>query len=253
MLNGWKKHLVLFREFLPFTFIVLTWLIHVAQGFLQKSFIPYGLLPKTQSGLIGIITTPFIHADWSHLISNTLPLLVLGYLLYKFYREITFRVFVFLHLVAGMLMWAFIDGNAYHIGASGIVYGLASFLFLSGIIRRHPPLMVVSFIVVFLYGSMVWYMFPLEKGVSWEGHLFGALTGLMLAVVYRRRGPQRVRYAWENEDEEEQQPLDLQVIYEYRKKRDEEREMEKNHGPAENPETPTSPGPGICYHYREDK
>jgi len=99
-------------------------------------------------------------------------------------------------IVSGVLLWI-IGGTGNHIGASGIVYGLASFLFWSGVIRRNLLLMRISLVVVFLYGGMIWWMLPIKEGVSWEGHLSGALVGLILAIFYRNSGPKRPIYKYE--------------------------------------------------------
>lgn len=250
MFSRLKKHRVLVRELLPFTFLLAVWIVKLVESFCQDSYVSRGVLPREPRGLGGILTMPFIHADWGHLLSNSLPLLVLGYLLFRFYREIVARVFVLLIVSGGFLTWAFARPGVYHIGASGVVYGLAAFLVASGAIRRHPPLMVVSLIVVYLYGSMVWYMFPVEEGISWEGHLSGALSGLVLAFVFRRHGPQRKRYDWEDEKEE---PENTSLADDpYRQLRDKEREAAAGEKTGEEAETPSfSPGPGIHYFYKK--
>lgn len=165
-------------------------------------FSEYGILPRHVEGLVGILTMPFIHQDFNHLFSNSIPLIILGASLIYFYREASLKVFLLVYLLDGIWLW--MGGReSYHIGASGIVYGLASFLFFSGIFRRYIRLMAISMLVVFLYGGMVWGLFPIFIGVSWEAHLFGALAGLLCAWVYRHEGPQRPVYEWENEDDEE--------------------------------------------------
>lgn len=198
-MTGAKRHLILFRELFPFTFVVLLWLIHLCQGFMQVSFSEYALYPRTVSGLLGIITLPLLHLNFEHLIGNTIPLVVLGFLLWSNYKEIAGRVFWLVYFADGILLWCFGREN-YHLGASGVVYGLAFFLFFSGFIRKIPRLTMLSFLLIFLYGSMVWGIFPFDPTVSWEGHLYGALTGVMLAIVFRKQGPQPVDY-WKDEDE----------------------------------------------------
>lgn len=232
MSNGITKHKILFRELLPFTFVAVLWLVHLAQEVFQVSFIEYGLMPRTQIGLRGIFTSPFIHADFGHLTSNTIPMLVLGYLFFLFYRTIAFKVFGIMYVLTGALVWSFARGESNHVGASGLIYGLAAFLFFSGVFRRQPKPMVVALLVVFLYGGMVWYVLPIDEHISWEGHLFGALSGTMLAYVYRREGPQRRRFDWEDEPEEENDDG------EWLRRQQEE----LNRGNTE-----------IVYHYREDR
>jgi membrane associated rhomboid family serine protease len=197
-------HLILFRELFPFTLVCIIWLVHLVTAFLQIRFLGNGLLPRTLEGLIGILTAPLLHADFLHLIGNTLPLIVLGFLLFNAYRTISGQIFWFIYLLTNLMVWLFAR-SAYHIGASGIVYGLAAFLFFSGIIRRHIPLMVISLLVVFMYGYLIWGILPLEPGVSWESHLYGLLTGAMLSWVFRHKGPQR-RVFWQDEEEDTDEP-----------------------------------------------
>jgi membrane associated rhomboid family serine protease len=199
-----KKKGVFFRELFPFTFVVVLWLMHILQGFSHNGLRNLALLPRHTEGLYGIIFHPLLHADFVHLIGNSIPMLVLGLLLFNAYKVIAHRIFFIMYALTGIMVWLFAR-ESWHLGASGLVYGLAAFLFFSGIIRRHIKLMVISMLVVFLYGSMVWGVLPIDPSVSWEGHLFGALSGTMLAWVYRREGPQRQVY-WQNEPEEEDEP-----------------------------------------------
>ncbi len=164
-----------------------------------------GIYPLDIKGLMGIILSPFIHGSFSHLISNSLPLLVLGTALFYFYREVAFRVFILGLLITGLWVWVFARPS-YHIGASGVLYSLAAFLFVSGIIRRHPRLMALSMLVAFLYGGMVWGIFPVREHISWESHLMGMISGALLALFYREHGPQRPLYSWEIEEIEETDP-----------------------------------------------
>lgn len=131
-------------------------------------------------------------------------------LLFFFYKKIAKQAFIWIWLVSGLWLWIGGRNNenypVYHIGASTLIYGLATFLFFSGIFRRHLSLMVVSALVVFLYGSIMWGIFPLKTEISWEGHLFGSLAGLLVAFNYRKEGPQRKIYTWENEDEDTDAP-----------------------------------------------
>lgn len=192
----------LLKSFIPGAILVLVlWLIKLLEmksGFLLTE---YGVLPRTVEGLKGVITSPLIHGDYKHLISNSVPLLVLGAGLVYFYQSLAFRVFLLVYLLGGFWLW--LGGReSYHIGASGIVYGLTSFLFFSGVFRRDTRLMALSLLVVFLYGGMIWGIFPLFIGMSWEAHLFGGLAGLLISFVYRGEGPQRKVYTWEDETEE---------------------------------------------------
>lgn len=212
--------------FYPALLVLLMWLVFLLQTFSDWQVLKLGVLPRKLEGLHGAITSVFVHGDLGHITSNSLPLVVLGTLLFYFYKKIARAAFLWIWLISGLWLW--IGGRNsdlhpnYHIGASTLVYGLASFLFFSGVLRRHIPLMVVSALVVFLYGSLVWGVFPIQAGVSWEGHLFGALAGLLVAFNYRKEGPQRKVYRWENEEEEESEteqpsepppPIHIRYIY----------------------------------------
>lgn len=186
-----------------FLLIIWTlWLIEYAEPAVQLK--QFGTRPRSIEGLIGIVFTPFLHGSFDHIKGNSLSFFTLSSFLIFFYREIAFRVIGWLYVVSGIVLW-FIAQGGNHIGASGVIYGLASFLFVSGIVRKDPLLLRVALAVAFLYGSIVWWVLPIEPGVSWEGHLAGASVGAILAVVYRKKGPQRRRYRWEIEEELEAQ------------------------------------------------
>ncbi len=186
-----------------FLLIIWTlWLIEYAEpGIEIKQF---GTRPRSVEGLIGIISTPFLHGSFDHIKGNSLSFLTLSSFLIFFYRDIAFKVMGWLYLVSGVVIWCIAQGGN-HIGASGLIYGLASFLFVSGVVRKDPVLLRVALAVAFLYGSIVWWILPIEPGVSWEGHLSGTLVGAILAGLYRSKGPQRRRYRWEIEEELEAQ------------------------------------------------
>jgi membrane associated rhomboid family serine protease len=183
------------------------WLVFLFQSTSTYNFSKLGVLPREVSGLLGIITSVFIHGDIGHIASNTLPLIVLGMMLFYFYKKIAKASFVWIWLVSGIWLWIGGRNNVnyptYHIGASTLIYGLATFLFFSGVFRKHLRLMVVSALVVFLYGSIMWGIFPLKTEISWEGHLFGALAGILVAFNYRKEGPQPRVYVWDEEEEDD--------------------------------------------------
>jgi membrane associated rhomboid family serine protease len=197
--------------FYPLAFLIFIWTIFIVQEHWHHNFTSFGVLPREISGLLGVVTSIFVHGDWDHLLSNSLPLLILGMLLFYFYKKIAKTVFFWTWIVSGLWLW--VGGRnhpnypVYHIGASTLIYGLATFLFFSGVFRKHLSLMGVSALVVFLYGSIMWGIFPLKPEVSWEGHLFGALAGVLVAFSYRNEGPQRRKYDWEEESEEEDPEL----------------------------------------------
>lgn len=190
---------------IPFLLVAFMWLAEGASALFDASFYFLGIYPGKVSSLTGIITSPFIHSGVRHLFNNTLPLFILGTALFYFYSQVSFRVLLWIVLLTGLAVW--ITGRpAWHIGASGIVYGLASFLFVSGIIRRHIPLMALSLLVAFVYGEMVWGIFPgFRIDISWESHMLGAAAGLILAVWYRDEGPQKPVPFYEKDEEEEEE------------------------------------------------
>lgn len=150
----------------------------------------YGLQPLTPVGLTGILTMPLLHNDWGHLISNTPAMWLLIFGLFLFYERAGWRVLCSLYLTSGLLTW-FMGRSATHIGASGLVYALAAFHFVSGIIKKAPRQRAFALLVAFLYGGFVWAFFPaLYAGtsISWEGHLSGLLAGIALAVYFRDEG-----------------------------------------------------------------
>ncbi len=192
---------------IPAGFIFLLWIIQIFQSVSGISFIQLGLYPRKFSGLAGIIAAPLIHAGFGHLISNTIPLLFLGVGILYFYPSAARKIFVLVYVVPGIFVWLFAR-PAFHIGASGMVYGFVSFLFFSGIIRRDTRSIALALIVTFLYGGIIWGIFPLDKGISWEYHLFGSLTGITCAFIFKRSDPYK-KYEWEEEEEEENGKLEI--------------------------------------------
>ncbi len=186
---------------ITFSFIALLWLIQISQVIFDTSFVRFGLYPRKLTGLIGIITAPLIHAGFGHLFSNTLPLIFLGVGILYFYPKSGIKVFILVYFVPGIFVWL-VARPAYHIGASGMVYGLVSFLFFSGIIRRDTRSIALALIVTFLYGGIIWGVVPQNDGISWEYHLFGSLTGIFCAFIYRKFDPYK-KYDWEDENDEE--------------------------------------------------
>lgn len=148
-----------------------------------------GIKPRAAEGLWGLLTSPALHGSWSHIFSNTLPLFFLSTLLLYSYRGIAFSVLLVIWLLTGTFTWLIGEPGTNHIGASGIIYGMASFLFFSGLLRWEKRLLFISALIIFLYGSMLWGVLPSEPGVSWEGHLSGALAGVICAYVFRKKGP----------------------------------------------------------------
>jgi membrane associated rhomboid family serine protease len=190
--------------FYPILFVLLMWVMFLTGSINHYNFLPLGVLPREMKGLPGVITSVFVHADIQHIASNSIPLLVLGMMLFYFYKKIAKPAFLWIWFISGLWLWLGGRGSeahpTYHIGASTLVYGLATFLFFSGVFRKHLRLMVVSALVVFLYGGIVWGIFPLKEEMSWEGHLFGAFSGVLVAFNYRKEGPKQKVYEWPEEE-----------------------------------------------------
>jgi Uncharacterized membrane protein (homolog of Drosophila rhomboid) len=200
--GAFYKRKLLLSMIIPGIFVFLMWLVKIVEVLFDIDLTRFGIYPLTVQGLPGILLSPFIHADFTHLFSNSVPLFFLSLALFYFYSEVALKVLIWTYFLTGLLVW--IAGReAWHIGASGVIYGLASFLFFSGIIRRYFRLIALSLLIVFLYGSMVWGLFPgVYKNVSWESHMLGFFSGLALSVWYRNQGPQRPVYEWMEEEEE---------------------------------------------------
>ena len=185
----------------PAFFLFLLWGIKFFEISMDLSFVEGGVYPRSLKGTRGILFSPLIHGDWKHLVDNSMPVFFLGLALFYFYRDIAYKIWFLIYFVGGILLWGF-GRQAYHIGASGLIYGLAAFLFLSGVIRRVRSLMAISLLVVFWYGGMVWGLLPFDFEVSFEAHITGAVAGIILAVVYRDQGPEPERSALDEEEDE---------------------------------------------------
>ena len=182
--------------FIPVLYVFSIWFIYWVEIYFNLNFNKFGVFPRDLIGLRGVFLTHFIHSDTSHLFNNSIPLFVLLLSLFYFYRDIAYKLLIFGGVLTGLLTWL-IARESYHIGASGIVYLLFSFVFFSGIIKKHYRLVALSLIIIFLYGSMIWYVLPIKDGMSWEGHLSGFLIGLFFAVFYRNKGITKVDHQFE--------------------------------------------------------
>lgn len=199
----------------PTLLLTVLWLIYWAEQLFQFPFYKLGVLPKTLEGLKGILFMPFIHSkEPEHLINNSGPIFILLATLIYFYRSIALKTFLYIWLISGVLIWLFAaNKGSYHIGISGVIYGLASFIFFSGYWRKYLPLQAISLFVAFMYGSMVWGVLPYKPTISWEGHLMGMLVGIFLAYRFRKIGPIRPKYQYEIEKEMGIEPPDLEGIW----------------------------------------
>lgn len=167
-------------------FVATLWIVFIVDRIIAFDLRSLGIYPRNYHGAIGIILAPFLHANLFHLVSNTMPLLVLGAILGFFYKRITFGVITIIIVVSGILTWL-LARTAIHIGASGLIYGIAAFLILFGIQSKKILPFILSLIVLFTYGgSMIFGLLPTNPYISWEGHLFGAIAGVLAARIYQR-------------------------------------------------------------------
>jgi len=190
---------------LPLFFVVVLWFVFWLEIRFDFDFIQNGIYPRTFTGLQGVLFSPFIHADMEHLYNNSIPLLILLAALQFFYAEGSIRVVGVGILVSGCITWV-IGRDNFHIGASGLIYVVFSFVFFKGIQTRYNRLVALSLAVIVVYGGLVWYVFPSpeitgNKSISWEGHLGGLLTGFVLSLVYKTPEYKKViKYDWEHPD-----------------------------------------------------
>ncbi|MGC9150772.1 MAG: rhomboid family intramembrane serine protease [Microbacter sp.] len=203
-----------------------------------------GVYPRTLNGAWGILFHPFIHENWSHLVNNVSTFFILSTALYYFYHSVANRVILIIWLLSGLFLWI-IGRESYHIGASGIIYGLAFFLFWSGLIASSVALTAISFIVVFWYGNMVWNMFPLPTNemISWEGHLSGALAGTIAAFTFRRqlsRYQQHDNASFDDDDHDDDELTQLAMKYTLEEDEQTENNNENN---TQEKETSTTDNP----------
>jgi len=199
-----EKHELRYATAYSLLLTALPWIIQTVDVLFSLQLKQYGLQPLEARGLIGVLTMPFLHANWEHLISNTPPLVALIGGLFLFYKRGAWRILVYLYVVSGLLTW-FMGRSSTHIGASGLVYALAAFHFISGIIKKETRQRAFALLVAFLYGGVVWAFFPtlyMGTSISWEGHLSGLLAGIIMAIYYRQEGPQPPPDPFPEEEEE---------------------------------------------------
>lgn len=197
------KHLISIAKY-PLLFLATCWFIFFIDKEYSLDLYRFGVSPRKAEGLIGILCSPFLHGDISHILNNSLPILILGSLIFYFYKAIAWSSVLWIYIISGLWLWIGGRNNDsipnYHFGASALIYGFSTFLFFSGVFRKHKQLMVVSALVVLLYGSITWGIFPFDEKISWEGHLFGAIAGLLVAYSYRKEGPQPEPFSWSEID-----------------------------------------------------
>jgi membrane associated rhomboid family serine protease len=166
-------------------FIIIIWLIQLLSYIIPLQ--QYGLVPRTSYGLMGIFTSPFLHANWNHLIGNTTSLIGLSIILFYLERDKMISKMVLMVIIGGSLTWLFAR-TANHIGASGLIFAIWGYILLSAWFSRKPKYIWLSILVIFLYGGMIYGIIPLQVGVSWEGHLFGLIAGIYLAWYFHKKG-----------------------------------------------------------------
>ncbi|MCC5916281.1 MAG: rhomboid family intramembrane serine protease [Cryomorphaceae bacterium] len=218
----------------PLIFVMIMWLVFWIDTKWFLDLYTFGILPLDPVGLRGIVFHPFLHGSLSHLISNTFPMLVLGVGIGLFYPDAARKIFLLAWVATGIAVW-FIGQPNYHIGASGMVYAFAFFIFFSGIFRGHPQLVALSLLVAFLYGSLVWGVFPIEDHISWESHLSGSIVGLITALWLRNNNPIHVqrhfwkknRHEWDPGEEALLDQLDYWKTEEQLKKEAQEKEKDE--------------------------
>ena len=180
--------------------LIIIWSVKIFEIVFDYDFTEYGVLPRKFNGLTGIFFSPLIHSDVNHLLSNSLPVIILCLLIFNFYSQIAKKILIYLYFISGLWLWC-IGRESFHIGASGLIYAMASFLFFSGILRKNSQLSAVALLVIFIYGGLFWGLFPIHKNVSWEGHLTGFIAGILVSFIFRKDGPKRKKYNWEIEED----------------------------------------------------
>lgn len=209
--------------------VSLLWVVYVLDDYYNHELVQLGMRPKSWQGLIGIITMPFLHSPngYSHILNNSMAVMVLSTTLHMIYREIAWKVTGLIWLITGILTFFIAKTGSLHIGISGITYGWAAFIFVSGVLRWDRKLTGVSLALVVLYGGLVWGLFPIQEGVSWEGHTSGAISGIVLAVLYRKSPPQPKKMVYEKLEElgiEPEEPYwDLEYMEQKRLREEAER------------------------------
>jgi len=171
---------------ISFLLLAVMWILYFFSYTLGTNFDALGLRPRTINGLLGIIFMPFVHLNFQHLFSNSFPFLILSTILLYFYRPKSYLIALLIWLFTGIFTWI-IGREGLHIGASGVIYGYAAFIFFAGLLSRKKDMMAIAMIVIFFYGSMIWGIFPqLDEKISWEGHLSGFAAGTLWAVVFTK-------------------------------------------------------------------
>jgi membrane associated rhomboid family serine protease len=183
--------------------IAVIWIIHLFQVIFDLPLFKFGgLFPREIFGIKGIFLSPFLHGDWMHLVNNSIPLIVMITIIGFFYRKVAVSSIFYIYLLTGISVW-FFGRSVYHIGASGVVYGLVSFVFWAGIFLRNGKSIVLALIIAVLYSGMFLGVLPNEEGISWESHLIGGIVGIFVAFIFRHKMRRLYRErpkVWEEEE-----------------------------------------------------
>ena len=199
--------------FIPILFVFAIWFVKGYELISENSLSELAIHPWNTEKILNILTFPLIHADFSHLLNNTYPIIILGGIISSVYKEISNRVFLLSYVFSGMIFWGLGDA-APVIGASGVVYALGSFILVSGFIKKQPRLAMLSFLIIFLNFFNLWGIIEIEKdNISQTAHLSGVIAGLIIAFIYRKKGPQAKIYNYELEEELEREVMDINYIY----------------------------------------
>jgi membrane associated rhomboid family serine protease len=185
----------------PTLLLILLWFVFFLEHSFNIDLTSHGILPRTVSGLQGVIFSPFLHGGLNHIANNSIPLFILTTALIYFYRDISLKILFYGILLSGLITWV-IGRESYHVGASSLIYVLVSFIFFKGMMTQYYRLMALSMAVVLFYGGMIWYVFPdIDKTISWEGHLAGLITGFFFAAYYKTPDYKKaIQYNWEKPD-----------------------------------------------------
>jgi len=197
----------------PIAMLALMWIFFLLQNLGFFGGCNGAIIPLVPEGLSGVIFAPLLHGSLDHILGNSMPIAILLFLLFEFYPKIAFRIFLIGWIASGLLVWMLppidiITGKWNYsciIGASGLVYMLAFFIFFSGVFRWNMKLLTVSLVVALYYGSLIWGIFPEEffsqlqepSKISWQSHLAGSITGIILALIFRKYGDKKIKYIWE--------------------------------------------------------
>lgn len=197
-----ERKITFISFYIALTILGLMWAVFLLDFHLDLNLWRFGVYPKHSEGLYGILFSPFIHSteDYAHVLNNSFPALILTWLIFYHYRTIATKSFVLIYLLSGVGLWL-LGRESWHIGMSGVIYGMTSFLVFSGFFRKNLRVAAVSLIVIFLYGSLIWGIFPVKEHVSWEAHLTGLFSGIIVSILFKNKGPQPKKLFYEIEEE----------------------------------------------------